>query len=210
MVRLRLVMMGSVAAGLLFGSTAGAAPMAPRERQEQAPAKAPGTLPPERRIYVPLWTEPMNSDRDIPIPSRQALMDTVWMAVPLSAAPLRPSIQPQGKQAILVEFRPATTMERSASGTTLVAVIRVSPATHGGGPLLEIVDRSTMLQSRGWGRLLRTTAGATDWIFTIPDPIPPLTGARTAVSRQIDLRPSLGRTFELRLVSEVALATDRP
>jgi hypothetical protein len=164
----------------------------------------PASIPPQRDIFVPLWTEPLR-DGERPTPSaRGARGDALWLGTPLPLRqPIDPVTKPEGTTTKLLEFRPSTALASPGKGRGLVVVIRLQRAPAGTAPLLEVAEENTLLTERAWGHLLRRTPEGTDWQFVLPDPAPPpLPGERNPVSARLNIQQPASRTFTLRLVGD--------
>jgi hypothetical protein len=176
-------------------------PMPPRDPQAPTPAKAPGTIPSNRPIFVPLWTDA--TGKEAPATARRVRADFVWTDVGVASGPKNPTLKPEKGSATLLGLRPRVTGS-APQRRDFVATVRVQSDRPVARPFLELVDSASLLQSRAWGRLQRRTADGAEWVFVLPDPVPPPPARPNPVSSQVKATTAPPRNFELRLVSDAA------
>jgi hypothetical protein len=99
----------------------------------------------------------------------------------------------------LREFRLSTARAAPGEARRFIAIVRVDALAPGARTFLEVIEPQTAIQSQAWGRLLRRTGDAAEYIFVVREPIPPLRPFRNqALRRQIE-RPQIDRSFDLQL-----------
>jgi hypothetical protein len=186
---------------IISGPTVGQTPE--RQRRDPVPSQVPESASPERDIFVPLWTEPIGPEHGLPPNVRRQRADFVWTGVPLESRRVEATDHPKGATALLLTIRPLSVREPGVTRSWLEIIVRVDrPLSPSSRPFLEVVDNVTLLQSRGWGRLVRRTPEGAEWLFRLPDPLPPPPGQPNPISARVLRTPDPGRRLELRLVSE--------
>jgi hypothetical protein len=197
----RLCVMIVTIACFLFTSRASLAETPERARIDPVPTNQPEGMPPDRDIFVPIWTEPVGPGGTLPATVRHQKSDYVWAAIPISARGLEATDHPKDATARLVSIRPDRVAASSGPRVWLEVRIRLNRATSAGQPFLEVIDTATLFQSRGWGRLVRRTAEGGEWLFRLPDPVQPPPGRSNPISARVLAAPDATRKLELHLVS---------
>jgi hypothetical protein len=152
----------------------------------------------EQLIYLPLWAEPLGDGtargRGGPVGA-----DAWWASVSPGATDRAPAAQTAEPRIRLQHFRLSTAPRSPGAPRQFVAVVRVQPFRPGSRPFLAIIESESAIQSGTWGRLLRRSGEAADFVFVLREPIPPPRPlANPALRRQIE-RPEINRRFDLRL-----------
>jgi hypothetical protein len=177
--------------GLLAGSAG--AQDAPIQQQPPPAGTEPGT------IFVPFWTDSLDGRVAGRPGGRRVLADAVWTGVGLGAVRMTPERASGSGSVLLEEFRLSTAPRRPGEPRYFVVVARVQPFRPGASPLLEVVDSETAIQSQAWGRLLRRTGDAAEYVFVVREPIPPPPGPASPVVRAMRPRGDEERRFNLQL-----------
>jgi hypothetical protein len=179
----------------LLAGPAVAQPIQDRPVEEQPPPAGidPGT------IFVPFWTDSLEGRSTAGPGGRRVGVDVRWAGVALGTKGATPERGPSGASVLLEEFRLSTAPRRPDQPRQFVAIVRVQPFHPGVAPLLEVVDPETAIQSQSWGRLLRRTGDAAEFMFVVREPIPPASGPVSPIARATGLRGDEERRFDLRL-----------
>jgi hypothetical protein len=185
----------------ISGSALGQTP--DQQRLDPAPARQTESPPRERDIFVPLWTEPVGSDKALPANVRRQRADYVWSAVPPVSSAQEATYHPKGSTAVLLSLRPVSLRAKNPIRDGFEVTVRVErPVARSTRPFLEVVDTTTLLQSRAWGNLVRRTTDGAEWVFRLLDPVAVPPGPRNEISARVLRTPDPNRKLELRLVAE--------
>lgn len=179
----------------LLAAPAVAQPMLERPVQEQPP---PAGIEP-RTIFVPFWTDSLEGRAAGGTGGRRVGVDVRWAEVALGMKEATPERGPTGANVVLEELRLSTAPRRRDQTRQFVAIVRVQPFHPDAAPLLEVVDPETAIQSQSWGRLLRRTGDAAEYMFVVRDPLPLPSGPVSPIARAVRLRGDEERRFDLRL-----------
>jgi hypothetical protein len=179
----------------LLAAPAVAQPMQERSVEEQPP---PAGIEP-RTIFVPFWTDSLEGRAAAGTGGRRVGVDVRWAEVALGTKGATPERGPTGTNVVLEEFRLSTAPRRPDQPRQFVAIVRMQPFHPGAAPLLEVVDPETAILSQSWGRLLRRTGDAAEYMFVVRDPLPLPSGPVSPIARAVRLRDDEERRFDLRL-----------
>jgi hypothetical protein len=179
----------------LLAAPAVAQDMPDRPVEKQPP---PAGIEP-REIFVPFWTDSLEGRAAAGPQGRRVGIDVRWADVTLGTKGAMPDRGPSGASVLLEEFRLSTAPRRPDEPRHFVAVVRVQPFRPGAAPLLEVVDPETALESQSWGRLLRRTGDAAEYLFVVREPLPPPPGPVSPVLKAARPRGDEERRFDLRL-----------
>jgi len=187
--------------GSFSGSALGQTP--DQQRLDPAPARQTESPPRERDIFVPLWAEPVASEKALPANVRRQRADYVWSAVSPVSGRQEATDHPKGSTAVLLSLQPVSLRAQAPVRDGFEVTVRLDrPVGRTTRPFLEVVDTATLLQSRAWGTLVRRTSDGAEWVFRLLDPVAVPPGQPNAISARVLRTPDPNRKLDLRLVAE--------